>query len=127
MQTLSRRNLFYLLVGIAGMVCLAPVKIAAAQWVHFPAPGIPRTADGRPNLSAPLPRTADGKPDISGVWMQVPLYGKDGYSDYYAPPQLSDAQYEKLIAKPGTPTANLNQNLQFRTINGEEIPMRPEA
>jgi len=42
---------------------------AFAQWLDFPTPGIPRTADGKPNLSAPAPRTADGKPDLSGVWM----------------------------------------------------------
>jgi hypothetical protein len=41
---------------------------AAAQWLDYPTPGIPRTADGKPNLSAPAPRTADGKPDLSGLW-----------------------------------------------------------
>src|SRR5262245_45484195 len=40
----------------------------SAQWVHYPTPGIPRTADGKPNLSAPAPKTADGKPDLSGIW-----------------------------------------------------------
>jgi hypothetical protein len=40
----------------------------AAQWLHYPTPGMPRTADGKPNLSAPTPRMADGKPDLSGVW-----------------------------------------------------------
>ena len=39
-----------------------------AQWLDHPWPGIPRTADGKPNLTAPAPRTADGKPDFSGVW-----------------------------------------------------------
>src|SRR6266849_6003921 len=40
----------------------------AAQWLHYPTPGIPRTPDGKPNLSAPAPKTADGKPDLSGAW-----------------------------------------------------------
>ena len=40
----------------------------AAQWIYYPTPGIPRTKDGRPNLSAPAPHTADGKPDLSGIW-----------------------------------------------------------
>ena len=39
-----------------------------AQWLNYPTPGVPRTADDKPNLSAPTPRTADGKPDLSGVW-----------------------------------------------------------
>lgn len=41
---------------------------APAQWLHLPTPGIPRTADGKPNLDAPLPRMPDGKPDLSGLW-----------------------------------------------------------
>src|SRR5713101_7337736 len=41
---------------------------AAAQWLNYPTPGVPRTADGKPNLSAPVPRTADGRPDLSGIW-----------------------------------------------------------
>jgi hypothetical protein len=41
---------------------------ATAQWLDYPTPGIPRTADGKPNLAAPAPRTADGKPDLSGLW-----------------------------------------------------------
>ena len=40
----------------------------AAQWPPYPTAGVPRTPDGRANLSAPAPRTTDGKPDLSGVW-----------------------------------------------------------
>jgi hypothetical protein len=42
---------------------------ASAQWLNYPAPGVPRTPDGKPNLSAPAPRASDGKPDLSGVWI----------------------------------------------------------
>jgi hypothetical protein len=38
------------------------------QWLHQPTPGIPRNADGKPNLAAPSPRATDGKPDLSGIW-----------------------------------------------------------
>jgi hypothetical protein len=41
---------------------------AVGQWLNQPTRGIPRTADGRPNLAAAAPRTADGKPNLSGVW-----------------------------------------------------------
>ena len=49
----------------AAALCLAPIN---AQWLHYPTPGIPRTPDGKPDLSAPAPRTPDGKPDLSGLW-----------------------------------------------------------
>ncbi|HVZ17148.1 MAG TPA: hypothetical protein VG897_08525 [Terriglobales bacterium] len=40
----------------------------SAQWFNWRTTGIPRLADGKPNLTAPAPRTADGKPDLSGTW-----------------------------------------------------------
>ncbi len=39
-----------------------------AQWIGYKTAGIPRTPDGKPNLTAPAPKTADGKPDLSGLW-----------------------------------------------------------
>ena len=39
-----------------------------AQWLHQPTLWIPRTPDGKPNLSAPDPKSSDGKPDLSGLW-----------------------------------------------------------
>ena len=38
------------------------------QWLSYPTPVIPRTADGKLNLTAPAPKMPDGKPDLSGVW-----------------------------------------------------------
>ena len=43
-------------------------RMAFGQWLKHPTPGIPRTTDGKPDMSAPAPRTADGKPDMSGLW-----------------------------------------------------------
>ena len=43
-----------------------------AQWLNYPTRGVPRGADGKPNLAAPAPRTADGKPDFSGIWQLEP-------------------------------------------------------
>ncbi len=42
---------------------------AAAQWLHHKTPGIPRTKDGKADLSAPAPRLPDGKPDLGGIWL----------------------------------------------------------
>ena len=36
--------------------------------MHYPTAGVPRKADGSPDLTAPAPRLADGKPDFSGIW-----------------------------------------------------------
>src|SRR5512140_2718045 len=56
-----RRSLIALALVIVGV----PV---GAQWLKYPTDGIPRTRDGKPNLSAPAPRLPDGKPDLSGIW-----------------------------------------------------------
>ena len=50
------------------LAALALGTTATAQWLNYPAAGIPRLPNGKPDLSAPTPRTADGKPDLSGVW-----------------------------------------------------------
>jgi hypothetical protein len=60
-----------------GAVLLVAVAVCAssaidAQWVKHRTSGIPRAADGKPNLSAPAPRAADGKPDFSGMWITAP-------------------------------------------------------
>jgi hypothetical protein len=52
---------------LAMILCVMSVSLMA-QWPNRPTPGVPRTPDGKPNLSAPAPRYADGKPDLSGVW-----------------------------------------------------------
>ena len=44
------------------------ITSAQAQWLQHRTAGIPRTADGKPNLTAPAPRTGDGKPDLTGLW-----------------------------------------------------------
>ena len=53
------------IVVLLGTVVAIPVH---AQWVNHPSSGIPRTKDGKPNLSARTPTTAAGKPDLSGIW-----------------------------------------------------------
>jgi len=54
------------LVLVCGVLGSFPL---AGQWLNYPTSGIPRLADGKPNLAAPAPKAADGKPDLSGVWM----------------------------------------------------------
>ncbi len=59
----------------ATLVLLALVAPATAQWLDLRTPGVPRTADGSVNRSAPAPRKADGRPDLSGLWVPVDFSG----------------------------------------------------
>ncbi len=61
------------MLKLAAILCAMCVSLAA-QWPDHRNPAIPRTADGKPNLTAPVPRNADGKPDLSGVWL-IKNYG----------------------------------------------------
>jgi len=67
-------NSFRLLIAAMFLAVSAP---ALAQWFKYTTPGIPRTADGKPDLSAAAPKTADGKPDLSGVWQVRGFYVGD--------------------------------------------------
>jgi hypothetical protein len=53
---------------LATLVLLLSATPVAAQWLTLATPGIPRTADGKPDLAAPAPRTADGRPELTGLW-----------------------------------------------------------
>src|SRR5579864_1081653 len=88
----------------------------SAQWLNHPTPGIPRTPDGKPNLSAPTPHAADGKPNLSGLWQTEP-----------APPQI----LERFIpgATNGSGDAVPSQyffNI-FSDFKPEDAPLRPDA
>src|SRR5215475_9513701 len=50
-------------------------RMATGQWLNYPAAGIPRLRDGKPNLSAPTPRSPDGKPDLYGLWEEEKVQG----------------------------------------------------
>jgi hypothetical protein len=43
-------------------------SVAVGQWLRYPTDGVPRKADGKPDLAAATPRLPDGKPDLSGIW-----------------------------------------------------------
>jgi hypothetical protein len=59
---------FSLQYAAAALILAAVQPALFAQWLDYPTANVPRTADGKPNLSAPAPRTADGKPDLTGMW-----------------------------------------------------------
>jgi hypothetical protein len=62
MQTLKRTaGILAVFVGFA--------VSASAQWDPYPWKRMPRTKDGKVDMSAPPVRTSYGKPDLSGFWM----------------------------------------------------------
>jgi hypothetical protein len=77
-----------------------------AQW-NYPTAGVPRTPDGKPNLSAPAPRLADGKPDFSGIWdvdHNKPC-PPDGCADFYAPQEFGNIGWALDAGLPYQPWA----------------------
>jgi len=94
---------------------------AYAQWLNYPAPGTPRTRDGKPNLSAKAPRASNGKPDLSGVWHVEPtsraemkrLFGDD--VDKLDIPGMEIDTISKYA---------VNVLLDFKP---EQAPLRPET
>lgn len=66
-----KRHLIRSTFGAAAVITMlsAMTAVASAQWPKQPTPGIPRTKDGKADLSAPAPKLPDGKPDLSGMWL----------------------------------------------------------
>ncbi len=54
------RKVLFAVFGLSSLI--------SAQWLNYPTANVPRTKDGKPDLTAPAPRTPEGKPDISGLW-----------------------------------------------------------
>lgn len=91
------------------------------QWLNYPAPGAPRTRDGKVNLSARAPRTRDGKPDLSGVWhVEV----------------TSVAEMKRIlgedVTKSDIPGMEIGTQSKyafniFQDFKPVDVPMRPEA
>lgn len=82
------------------LLLLAITLPLSAQWIKYPTAGIPRNADGTPNLNAPAPKTADGKPDFSGIWRaDGTKYLRNLAADMDSAPMLpwAAAEYQRRI------------------------------
>jgi hypothetical protein len=87
-----------------------------AQWLNHRTPGIPRTADGKPNLAAPTPRAADGRPDLSGLWQTNS-----------APPDLLERLIPGATNGAGEEAPSQYFINIFSDFKPEEVPFRPVA
>jgi hypothetical protein len=89
-----------------------------AQWVNYPTPGIPRTRDGKPNLSAPAPRASNGKPDLSGLWRIEPTWSAEMIRLFGA----------LLLDVPGDDPANTYSKYALNILSDfgpDDAPIRP--
>ena len=101
-------------IAILAAALSAPLT---AQWLNHPTPGIPRTSDGKPNLSAPTPRTPDGKPDFSGLWSKIsPKYGRNIVADLK--PGEIQPWAQALVRE-------REENLQKDYMNVQCVPLGP--
>lgn len=90
---------------------------ALAQWLDYPTPGIPRLANGEPNLAAPAPRTAEGRPDFSGMWFaNVPA------RDYCKEPDC--IQEERMAREQINLGINLPDGLPYTEWSKEQMIAR---
>jgi hypothetical protein len=99
------------LIRLCAALALSCPGLLLGQWVPQPG-GVPRTADGAPDLDAPAPRAADGKPDLTGVWQG---YGTLGGSPAQAEPVSPEG------APPVAGFRDIAQNMK------DPLPLRPEA
>jgi hypothetical protein len=102
----------------------------AAQWAQRPTAGIPRTADGKPNLTAPAPRAVDGKPWVQALVQQrAENYGKDNPAFQCLPlgPAYSTTQVlTKQIVQTPAMILMLNDDLTYRRIFMDGRPLQTD-
>ena len=112
----------------AAIIMMAALPAALfAQWPSYPTPGVPRTPDGKPNLSAPAPKTPDGKPDLTGIWENalppasaaVPNVKTAGANDDILPGLQTNNDFLALVKK--SPFWNLGSSFK------DGLPFQPWA
>jgi len=109
--------------ALVTMVLVAGPSVAMAQWLGYPTPGIPRLANGVPNMKAHAPRTREGKPDFSGIWFaNVPAKDYCREKDCVQEERMAREQINIGIKLPGgLPYTDWSkQQMVIRRTNAEE-------
>jgi hypothetical protein len=95
---------------------LATPVLVRAQWLNHPTPGIPRTKDGKPDLSARTPRASDGRPNLSGLWQTI-----------HAPAEVLARLIPEATNGAGEePMSQYFINI-FSDFQPDDVPLRPAA
>ncbi len=110
-EAMRKRN-----VWIIPIALIAASGLVHAQWLNQPTAGIPRTADGKPNLSARAPKAADGRPDLSGLWQTEA-----------APPALLARLLPGAANGAGEDAPSQYFLNIFADIKPDEVPFQPTA
>jgi hypothetical protein len=100
------------------LLCLL-ATVSSAQWLNRPTAGIPRTADGKPILTAPAPRTADGKPDLSGYW--------SAQSDLYYNNIVADLKPQDILPWADALSRQRVRDFSKDSMESSCLPMGPAA
>lgn len=106
------------------MLLLASVT-GGAQWLGYPAPGIPRLANGKPNLNASAPQPAN----LSGTWMIPAATLGEGGPPRYATYLAADLPPDSVPLKPeareliGQRLADLGKDNPFSRCLPAGLPM----
>jgi len=116
-----------------GIVVLAALSVAVpigAQWLNYPSSDVPRTKDGKANLSARAPKARDGKPDLSGIWRAEPdPQGKaEGVENEIFPRYFAniakDLKPEEMVLRPSADTL-FKERVQSEGKNAPEAHCVP--
>ena len=106
---------------VSGLVALALAAPLSAQWLNYRDSTIPRTKDGKPDLTAPAPRLG-GHPDLSGVWEAEP--DKLDFAKLLGPAAAVFAATAPTDLPPAVSKYVLNI---MADVKPEDDPSRPEA
>jgi hypothetical protein len=101
------------------------VSAASAQWVNYPAPGMPRTRDGKVDLFAKTPRTREGKPDLSGVWHPEPTT-PEMLRKQFGPNAAAERDGVSVPGMTPDTVSPYGMNILF-DFRPDDLPLKPEA